>query len=308
MKVFISWSGARSKAVAGALRDWLPSVIQAVQPWMSANDIDKGVRWGSDMAAQLQEARAGIICLTAENLNAPWILFEAGALSKTLDKTFVCPYLFDIEPTSLEGPLVQFQATTAQKEDTRRLVHTINRAMNGGRLPEPQLDKYFERWWPDLEASFKNIESKPEAPKPQRSEKEMLEEILELVRDKARESYAFSKVRENLMSQILPVLSAAFEDESDYPPDKIKGLDFLYCPPISKFSPGGWEKSAKLFYLPHHSTHWQAKPDLRAFKGEKDKPAEIMVNEAALLSEQALAEDWNRPEEDEAWLHLQPQA
>jgi hypothetical protein len=30
------------------------------------------------------------------------------------------------------------------------------------------------------------------------------------------------------------------------------------------------------------------------------------VSEAALLSEQVLAEDWNRPEEDEAWSHLQP--
>jgi hypothetical protein len=30
------------------------------------------------------------------------------------------------------------------------------------------------------------------------------------------------------------------------------------------------------------------------------------VPETALLSEQALAEDWNRPEEDEAWSHLQP--
>jgi hypothetical protein len=27
---------------------------------------------------------------------------------------------------------------------------------------------------------------------------------------------------------------------------------------------------------------------------------------SALLSEQALAEDWNRPEEDEAWSHFQP--
>lgn len=26
----------------------------------------------------------------------------------------------------------------------------------------------------------------------------------------------------------------------------------------------------------------------------------------AVLSEQSLAEDWNRPEEDEAWSHLQP--
>jgi hypothetical protein len=30
------------------------------------------------------------------------------------------------------------------------------------------------------------------------------------------------------------------------------------------------------------------------------------VDEAALLAETALAEDWLRPEEDEAWAHLQP--
>jgi hypothetical protein len=29
------------------------------------------------------------------------------------------------------------------------------------------------------------------------------------------------------------------------------------------------------------------------------------IHETALLSEAALAEDWNRPEEDAAWLHLQ---
>ncbi|MFH1975774.1 MAG: hypothetical protein ABIJ52_09455 [Pseudomonadota bacterium] len=31
------------------------------------------------------------------------------------------------------------------------------------------------------------------------------------------------------------------------------------------------------------------------------------LNETALLSEKALATDWNRPEEDEAWSHLQQQ-
>jgi hypothetical protein len=33
---------------------------------------------------------------------------------------------------------------------------------------------------------------------------------------------------------------------------------------------------------------------------------EPMASETALLSEAALAEDWNRSEEDEAWSHLQP--
>jgi hypothetical protein len=32
----------------------------------------------------------------------------------------------------------------------------------------------------------------------------------------------------------------------------------------------------------------------------------LEVAETALLSEEALAEDWNRPEEDAAWSHLQP--
>lgn len=37
-----------------------------------------------------------------------------------------------------------------------------------------------------------------------------------------------------------------------------------------------------------------------------DEPPATSVGEPALLSEAALAEDWNRPEEDAAWQHLQP--
>jgi hypothetical protein len=36
----------------------------------------------------------------------------------------------------------------------------------------------------------------------------------------------------------------------------------------------------------------------------EDEPG-LTVPVTALLSEQALAEDWNGPEEDEAWAHLQ---
>ena len=31
------------------------------------------------------------------------------------------------------------------------------------------------------------------------------------------------------------------------------------------------------------------------------------ISDIALLSEPALAKDWERPEEDEAWSHLQPE-
>ncbi|MBP9663692.1 MAG: hypothetical protein KBD94_03670 [Pyrinomonadaceae bacterium] len=43
----------------------------------------------------------------------------------------------------------------------------------------------------------------------------------------------------------------------------------------------------------------------RAFVTVLDENGTGDVPEAALLSEEALAEDWLRPEEDEAWLHLQ---
>lgn len=33
----------------------------------------------------------------------------------------------------------------------------------------------------------------------------------------------------------------------------------------------------------------------------------VQRNEVTLLSEAALGDDWNRPEEDAAWSHLQPE-
>lgn len=96
MKVFLSWSGDRSKAVAEALHSWLPRVLQAVEPWTSFDNIERGARWAPELAQVLEETRFGILCLTPENLLSPWLLFEAGALSKTLDNTFVSPYLLDL--------------------------------------------------------------------------------------------------------------------------------------------------------------------------------------------------------------------
>ena len=187
MKVFISWSGERSQALAKALRDWLPNVIQAIKPWMSDVDIDKGTRWSTDIALQLSEAKVGLICLTPENLNAPWILFEAGALSKILEKTYVCPYLFQVEPTDIKGPLVQFQSTKANKDDTKKLIHTINQALEDIKIPKEKLDEAFEVWWPKFEEYLNIIPDTEAKQEPKRNERDIIEEILELVRGLTRD-------------------------------------------------------------------------------------------------------------------------
>lgn len=186
MLVFLSWSGDASRMTAEALREWLPTVIQAVEPWMSAEDIDKGARWSTDIAQRLEEAEVGVVCLTPDNTEAPWVLFEAGALSKALGKARVCTYLSGLRPTDLQGPLVQFQATEATKVDTLKLLKTINDALGDNRLPDSTLQRVFEKWWPDLEEKLKGIRLQPAQGAPKRSDRDILEETLSLVRSLAK--------------------------------------------------------------------------------------------------------------------------
>src|SRR5258705_12105319 len=96
MKIFISWSGSRSHKLANQLRAWLPHVIQNIEPFMSSGDIATGARWRTNVSSELEKCNFGIICLTPENLRAPWIHFEAGALSKAVGNSHVAPMLLDL--------------------------------------------------------------------------------------------------------------------------------------------------------------------------------------------------------------------
>jgi predicted nucleotide-binding protein len=159
MKVFLSWSGDRSRQLATALRDWLPGVLQSVEPWLSAEDTPLGSRWASDIARVLQDVDVGILCLTPENLNSPWLLYEAGALSKRLEGSILCPYALDLSPAEIPGPLAQFQCARANKDDTYRLLRTLNSVGPSSHLSEPVLQRVFEANWPWLEERIRGLTS-----------------------------------------------------------------------------------------------------------------------------------------------------
>lgn len=207
MKVFISWSGDTSRTLAERLRDWLPNVIQALKPWVSSQDIEKGARWNNDLIEQLQDSRVGIICVTCENLDSAWVNFEAGALLKTVDSNFVCPYLLDLKPTSLQGPLIQFQTTEANKRDTRRMLDTINRAQGENSITDNLLDRTFELWWPELERTITKLREQPEVIEHSRSDREILEEILSLIRQQARKITSSEEV-DKLLRELGPDLAS----------------------------------------------------------------------------------------------------
>lgn len=156
MKIFISWSGPDSLEIAKVLRDWIPNVIQVAEPYVSAEDIDKGTRWATDISKELDDSSYGIICLTKSNINAPWINFEAGALGKKVDKSRVSPFLFKIKPSEVTGPILQFQSTRSDdKNDILKLISSINK--QAGFLSEDRLIKSFEQWWPSLENELGKI-------------------------------------------------------------------------------------------------------------------------------------------------------
>jgi len=86
MNVFISWSGEKSKEIASVFERWIPSVIQTVKTYFSPDDTEKWARWANTISEKLKESDFALVCLTNENLESPWLLFEAGALSKNNDK------------------------------------------------------------------------------------------------------------------------------------------------------------------------------------------------------------------------------
>lgn len=186
MKIFLSWSGNKSKLIAEVLKDWLEQVIQSTEPWVSTS-IEKGKKWSKEISDKLEESKIGIICLTRENLTAPWILFEAGAISKS-SESFVCTFLTDISsPSEITGPLSSFQHTKFSKEELLKLCKTINSRVkenkSGKSLNEKSLEEVFEIFFPKLEAKINDIlsididldESIPHL----RSDRELLEELVE---------------------------------------------------------------------------------------------------------------------------------
>lgn len=160
MKIFISWSGEISKQVAYVLRDWLKDVFHPIEIFMSAEDIDKGTRWSHEISRQLETTSFGILCVTRDNIHSPWLNFEAGALSKSIQLELpgrVCPFLFGITAHEISSPLSQFQATTYDKEDIKRLVFSINKAYGDTARSEATLGNLFDKFWTDIHEKLEPV-------------------------------------------------------------------------------------------------------------------------------------------------------
>lgn len=182
MNVFISWSGEASRSLAAKLDKWLPLIVQTAKPWFSPRSIEAGQRWSDEVAAELQRADFGIICVTSTNRNAPWLLFEAGALAKAMTESRVIPLLLDLDVRALDGPLAQFQAKKTDHDGLKDLVQLIN-LRSTDPMPEERLCQIFEWGWQDLERAIQAIPKETNSPTARsRPQGEVLEELVVTVR------------------------------------------------------------------------------------------------------------------------------
>lgn len=181
MDVFFSWSGVRSKQLAGHVASWLRLVVAHSRPWMSDADLDAGKRWSAELSAKLASTHFGVACVTPENADAPWLLFEAGALAKSLESARLVPLLLDMTTADLSPPLSQFQALEVSRDGMLRLAMTIAERLPAEAVRRDDVSRLFELTWPSLELELEAI-SKAVIEVQSRDSDSILAEILAIAR------------------------------------------------------------------------------------------------------------------------------
>jgi hypothetical protein len=167
-RVFISWSGTAAQIAANALVHFLERVIQTPKLFISTRGIPAGTPWPVELSKQLKKCDLGVICLTKDNLAAPWLLFEAGSLSKAFGKARVIPYLIGIPFSEVPDPLKHFNGVEANIEGTLKLVSSINKAVaarigRDWRLSGHVLHDVVELHWNTLSSALDKVRNDAKA-------------------------------------------------------------------------------------------------------------------------------------------------
>lgn len=159
VKIFLSWSGEQSRQLADAFANWLPNVLQHVEPYISSKNIGLGERALDNIKSELENSSFGIVFVTKENIKAPWINYEAGAISNSLGIKRIIPVMYDCDLIELDNsPLRQFQAAKdLEKDNVRRIIMAINSVSDEFELDHDRVEKAFDQWWEVLEDDLISI-------------------------------------------------------------------------------------------------------------------------------------------------------
>lgn len=188
MKVFISWSG-NSRGTAHAIFKALPTLFDTADPWISVEN-RSGSMWLPEIDKQLSSTDFGIVCVTKENQHAPWLNFEAGALSRRVDaKRELMPVLLlGIDSMNdIDGPITGFQMKIGDLEGFLDVMKDLNNSELGPKINESILRRRAEDAWPGIEKEIQKIrEGEGTDERDRRTDSQKIDELLDVARSMAR--------------------------------------------------------------------------------------------------------------------------
>jgi hypothetical protein len=150
---------------------------------MSSDDISKGKPWFATISEQLARSRVCVLCVTPENVGSAWLYYEAGAIAHALRNALVCPYLIGVGAGHLAAtPLGQFQCTSFEKEDTWRLLKTLNQQLERPH-EESLLRGNLDAKWSSLKRSLDKVVADLPADVANAKDVEETEELSEAARE-----------------------------------------------------------------------------------------------------------------------------
>lgn len=140
--IFISWSGTNTKQFAIALKNVLETIIfpkneTGLECFVSDEDITAGTDWWIRIKDELKTCSLGILCVTNENVKAPWIFYEAGAMASR--ELLSIPLLIGCNITSLNKTPLQGKQSISFSDSKKfvKMLENINEYLN--LLPAPFL-------------------------------------------------------------------------------------------------------------------------------------------------------------------------
>lgn len=149
-KVFISYSGAMSKAISELIHTWLKHTLQTVELLYTPAFIQPGQRIHLMLFEALAQADIALLIYTKEGLNCSRMVFEAGYVCKAKANGGVISLLFGLTPEVLPEPINAFQCEVFSNNGMWRIIKGINGQLREQRIDEDTLKHVFDREWGGL--------------------------------------------------------------------------------------------------------------------------------------------------------------
>jgi hypothetical protein len=115
-----------------------------------------------------------------------------------MDQSRVVPLLFNLETADVSLPLARFQMKRLDEQGVFETLESINKSLVENQLSENHLRIVFDAMWPSLKSKLDAV-PRGEQP-PQRPDRELLEEILSVLRRMSNLSAASRFVNPGVLS------------------------------------------------------------------------------------------------------------